>query len=112
MWYNLFIELSEGRIRKMRDTLITNFSREKLDLFRTAVLLYRDKDLYISDVAYDIYSRRLDNTFSLHCIHYKNLSEFWRLFDKLEESERFNEKLTELDRRLTEAIEMFNRNDN
>ncbi len=63
--------------------LLTNFPTSQLGLYRKVVKEYGDTTIYISDVAYDIKGRSLNEYYSLRTEVNRNRSEFWDLFEKL-----------------------------
>lgn len=72
-------------------TLVTNFDRDKVLLYREAIRRYgREEDFQIKNQAYDIYGNRLsDNIMALHYTGPNHdLSAFWKIFrdTKLEEA--------------------------
>jgi len=67
-------------------TLRTNFDSERLPLYKKAIEEFEKtepKGLIISDEAYDIYGSRLSSSMSLHDSTGRDLSKFWRIFDRL-----------------------------
>lgn len=71
---------------KLRGKLITNFSIDELELYKTTLLLYdktREKGLCIEKDAYDQSGKLLSNCMALHKQNKGDLSDFWRLFESL-----------------------------
>ncbi len=67
-------------------TFITNFHAHKLITFTTAVQLYGDPNLVVSDVA--VYPAPSTYGGSLHYLGGPcDLSNFWRLYEKIESGE-------------------------
>lgn len=99
---------------------ITNMNNERKTLCEKLIRLYPDCELYIDDVAYDIYGRKIDNYFALcqkvtkevpvinaidmfdpatvvrECRKWKNtkfdLSEFWNAYNLALEMDKYNDK--------------------
>lgn len=67
----------------IEEDLLTNFPARQLGLYRKAIKEYGDTTIYISDEAYDIKGRSLNEYYSLRTDVNRNRSDFWALFKKL-----------------------------
>lgn len=67
--------------------LITNFDKKNEPLYRKAVEQYVKKELYIDKNAYWKNGHKDENMSALRCTTQMDLSDFWRLFDKLAEGQ-------------------------
>lgn len=65
-------------------TFLTNFESKRLSLFIKAIREYGDDDLYIKPIAYDCNNKVLKQCYALHLAKSKDLSEFWKIFRKIE----------------------------
>lgn len=70
------------------DTLITNFNINDLELYKIAIILYKDtkvQGLCIKKEAYDTFGGILPHHMSLHKMNKKigYLSEFWKIYEKI-----------------------------
>jgi hypothetical protein len=74
------------------EDLLTNFDKKQLNTYEKAIKQYGDKDLFISDEAYDRRGRSLKGwLMSLRTKNRKDLTNFWKLFrelDCIDEAER------------------------
>ena len=72
-------------------TGVTNFTKKQLPIYKKAIEVYRDLDFIISDKPTGINFG--EGVCSLHYVGSKtNLSEFWRVFDRIEKQQLEKEK--------------------
>ncbi|HBC99406.1 MAG TPA: hypothetical protein DC053_08675 [Lachnoclostridium sp.] len=72
----------------IEEDLLTNFPTRQLGLYRKVVKEYGDKTIYISDEAYDIKGRNLNEYYSLRTEGNRNRSDFWDLFEKFKADDK------------------------
>lgn len=68
-----------------RPHLITNFNKAQEPLFREAIKQSGKDFLYIREDAYWCDGTKDESMMALWSKRYEDLSDFWRLFEKLEE---------------------------
>ena len=68
------------------DHVLTNFDEDELNIYKEALAIYGNTDMYISDIACDVHGRRIIGCKSLHAIGKKDRSGFWRIFHKVKEN--------------------------
>lgn len=68
------------------DKVLTNFDEDELNIYKEALAIYGNTDMYISDIACDVHGRRIIGCKSLHAIGKKDRSGFWRIFHKVKEN--------------------------
>jgi hypothetical protein len=69
--------------------LLTNFKNCQLPLYEEAVRQYGDNDVYIINKAYAIDNTPVKDYSALWVKTFRNMTEFWKLFDGLKREERF-----------------------
>lgn len=65
--------------------LITNLDAKYEHLFREALKVYSNSDLYIVKDIYDDNGDKIEDTISLRCKKRSDLSDFWKIVGKLED---------------------------
>lgn len=66
------------------ETWVTGIDNEQLSIYRKAVDLYANNNLFILNKTYDSCGRLVKNGSSLHTNSKEDLSKFWVIFDELE----------------------------
>jgi hypothetical protein len=66
------------------DTLVTNFSVNRLPIYEKAIQKFNKGDLiYIKKEAYDIAGNIMPKNMSIHCDKWVDLSDFWNIFEEI-----------------------------
>jgi len=66
--------------------LLTNFDESMLPIYRKALSLMKDTDLYIDNQAYNCYGNLLNGYYALRTMGYRDRSDFWEIFRQIENS--------------------------
>lgn len=68
-------------------SLVTNIQKSERCIFEKAIELSGHSELYIADDATDIFGNRLPYLLALRSSGYKELSDFWDIYEQLKEEQ-------------------------
>lgn len=92
-------------------TLLTNFEKEELPVYKKAVALYGKKDVYIAESAYTPGGYNISDTHcSLHRVKGRDYSEFWKCYECIKSLENSNGFFDSVKAKIRYAFKKFSRN--